>query len=167
MAHPDLPARVRDLFLDDANTFGCAETALVVLQEHYGLPDAGDSSSAMAFNGGIAYSGAMCGALTGAALAAGRLAGRFIPDHARAKREAREATQALLAAFTERFGSATCRDLSGYDFMAPGQHHAFIQSGAWRDACLHQIEFAVDQMNRIVTTAGWAGEAASAAPGEA
>lgn len=155
MADADLKPRVRELFLDDANTFGCAETALVVLQERFGLPDAADSSPAMALNGGIAYSGGMCGAITGAALAAGRLAGRLLPDHARAKAEARRVTQALITAFTAEFGAAGCRELSGYDFTAPGQHHAFIASGVWRDACLRQIEFAAEHMSRLVEAAGW------------
>jgi C_GCAxxG_C_C family probable redox protein len=156
---PDLKPRIRELFLDDANTYGCAETALVVLQEHFGLPDAGDSSAAMALNGGIAYSGGMCGAITGAALAAGRLAGRLLPDHAQAKREARQATQALIGDFTREFGTSCCRDLSGYDFMEPGRHHAFIAAGEWRRTCLLQIEFAVERMSRLVADAGWAGEA--------
>jgi C_GCAxxG_C_C family probable redox protein len=158
---PDLKPRIRELFLDDANTFGCAEVALIVLQEHFGLPDAGDSSAAMALNGGIAYSGGMCGALTGAALAAGRLAGRLLPDHAQAKREARQVAQALMADFAREFGASSCRDLSGYDFMEPGRHHAFIVAGEWRRTCLRQIEFAVEGMSRLVADAGWGREAAA------
>jgi len=154
----DLRRRTRELFLDDANTFGCAETALVVLQEHFGLPGAGDSSPAMALNGGIAYSGGMCGAITGAALAAGRQAGRLIPDHSRAKREARRITQALIADFGREFGAAGCRELTGYDFMEPGRHHAFIESGVWRDACLRQIEFAVERLANLVEAAAWGPE---------
>ena len=74
MADPDLIERTRALFLRDDNTYGCAEVALVALQEHWSLPDAADSSAAMALNGGVAYSGATCGAITGAAMAVGRLA---------------------------------------------------------------------------------------------
>jgi len=161
MAAADVQQRARDLFLDDANTFGCAETALVVLQEHFALPDAGNSSAAMALNGGIAYSGGMCGAVTGAALAAGLLAGRLIPDHLRAKAEARRVAQALLAEFTAEFGSSDCRRLTGYDFTQPGEHHRFIESGIWREACLRQIEFAVGRMGRLVAAA-W--EAAPSPP---
>lgn len=155
MGSSDLSRRTRDLFLDDANTFGCAETALVVLQEHFGLTDAGDSSAAMALNGGIAYSGGMCGAITGAALAAGRQAGRLIPNHSRAKSEARRIAQALIADFSRQFGAAGCRELTGYDFMEPGRHHAFIESGVWRDACLRQIEFAVERLADLVEAAAW------------
>ena len=158
MGQSALRHRVRELFLDDANTYGCAETALVVLQEHFGLSDAGDSSPAMALNGGIAYSGGMCGAITGAALAAGRQAARLIPGHSRAKAEARRITQALIADFGREFGAAGCRELTGYDFMEPGRHHAFIKSGVWRDACLRQIVFAVERLAALVEAAAWGPE---------
>ena len=152
----DALSRARELFLDDANTYGCAEVTLIVLQEQLGLPEAGDSSPAMALNGGIGYSGATCGAITGAALAAGRLAGRRLPHHAEAKRQARALVQGLLAAFADEFGAVNCRDLTGYDFRDPGAHDDFIQSGIWRTACLHQIEFAITEMTRLIADAGWA-----------
>ena len=70
----------RQLFLRDDNHYGCAETSLVALQRAYGLPNADDSSSAMALNGGVAYSGGVCGAISGAAMAVGRLAEQRIGD---------------------------------------------------------------------------------------
>lgn len=152
----DAVRRARELFLDDANTYGCAESALVALQELFRLAEPGDSSSAMPLNGGIAYSGGMCGAITGAALAVGRLAGRCQPDHAQAKQEARRLTLDLMTAFRAEFGSTACRDLVGYDLLAPGQHDAFIASGIWRDVCMRQIEFAVEQVTGLVRQAGWA-----------
>lgn len=156
--------RARELFLDDSNTYGCAETTLVVLQEHFGLSEANDSSAAMALNGGIAYSGGMCGAITGAAVALGRLAGRVFPDHIQAKREARRLTQELIADFTRRFAAADCRALVGYDFMQPGRHEAFIESGIWRDVCLRQIEFAAHRSARLAADAGWHPENDSPGP---
>lgn len=152
----DALSRARELFLDDANVYGCAEVTLIVLQEQLGLPEPGDSSPALALNGGIGYSGATCGAITGAALAAGRLAGRCLPDHAEAKREARRLVQELMAAFSAEFGSVYCRELTGYDFREPEAHHAFIESGIWRTACMHQIEFAIQHMSRQIRQAGWA-----------
>lgn len=151
----DSTSRARELFLDDANTYGCAEVALVVLQEQLGLPDPGDSSPAMALNGGVAYSGGICGAITGASLAVGRLAGFCFPDHARAKTEARGLVQDLLAAFTDEFGSVDCRRLTGYDLAAPGGHEAFIADGTWRVNCLRQIEYAIDQTARLLRRARW------------
>jgi len=138
--------RARELFLDDANIYGCAETTFVVLKEAYGLPDAGDSGAAMALNGGIAYSGSMCGALTGAALAVGMLAEREIGDHRQAKRRAREATAATIADFRTTFGATTCRELTGFDLSSDEKHRAFIEDGTWRTGCMRQIEFVVQRL---------------------
>lgn len=138
--------RARELFLDDANTYGCAETTLAVLQEVFGLPDPTDASAAMALNGGIAYSGATCGAITGAAIAIGRRAASQIPDHREAKRVAREETARLLAAFEAEFGATTCRALTGVDLATDEGHAAFIESGAWRNGCMRQIEMVVARL---------------------
>jgi C_GCAxxG_C_C family probable redox protein len=168
MSDPDPRSRARALFLSEANAYGCAEATLITLQEHYALPDAGDSSAAMALNGGIGYSGGMCGAITGAAIAVGRLAGRGIADHALAKAESRRLVQDVMAGFAQEFGSVDCRALTGYDFLEPDQHHAFIESGIWREACMRQIEFAVERARHLVEEATWARPGAPAlGPGEA
>ena len=45
---PDQAAdRARELFLDDSNGLGCAETAFVVLKDAYGLPQASVPSAAL------------------------------------------------------------------------------------------------------------------------
>jgi C_GCAxxG_C_C family probable redox protein len=156
--------RARDLFLDDANIYGCAETTLVALQEHYSLANAGDSSPAMALNGGVAYSGGMCGAITGAALAVGRLAEERIADHREAKRTARRIIQDLMARFAEAHGSTQCRDLTGYDLLE--DHDAFLESGIWRTACMEQIEFALDRLAPLVDPDTWASERTRLEPPE-
>lgn len=147
--------RARELFLDDRNIHGCAETAFVVLKAAYGLPDAADSSAAMALNGGIAYSGGTCGAVTGAALAVGMLAERRVPDHRAAKRVARLVTADLLAAFEAGFGTSSCRELIGVDLRTEAGHRAFIESGAWRDRCMRQVEMAVTRLAPLGDEAAW------------
>ena len=145
----------RSLFLRDDNNYGCAESALVALQELYGLPDAADSSAAMVLNGGIAYSGGMCGALSGAALAVGKLAGDRIEDHRKAKRTARRLIQLVLAEFESEFGSHNCSDLIDYEISIPAEHDAFIESGVWRDGCMKQIEFSVARLHSLGDPAVW------------
>jgi len=159
--------RARELFLDDANTYGCAETAFVVLKEAFGLPDPGDSAPAMALNGGIAYSGSTCGAISGAALAVGQLAASRIEDHAMAKRVARAITGDLIAAFETAFGATTCRALTGVDLSTEEGHRAFIESGTWRDGCMRQIEMAVAAVSPLADEAAWrtrAGEGSATPP---
>ena len=142
-------ALARSLFLRDDSYYGCAETALVTLQEVFGVPNPTDSSPAMALNGGIAYSGGMCGALSGAAIALGRLAEQRLPDHGRAKTTARSLTQILIRDFEEEFSSHNCSDLIDYDISIPEQHDAFIDSGVWRESCMRQIEFTVSRLTAL------------------
>jgi len=146
MDGPGARSRAREIFLDDANVYGCAETAFIVLKEAYGLPDAPDAGAAMALNGGIAYSGATCGAITGAALAVGMLEEQRNPDHREAKRAAREIVAETIRDFEATFGATTCRALTGVDLSTGEGHRAFIESGAWRDGCMRQIEHVVDRL---------------------
>jgi C_GCAxxG_C_C family probable redox protein len=150
--------RARALFLDDSHPYGCAETTFVALKEALGLPDASDASPAMALNGGVAWSGGVCGAVTGAALAVGGLVAARIPDHATAKVIAREVVAGLIDGFEAEFGAVDCRALLGRDIRTPEAHAAFIESGTWRTACLRQIEFAVERL------AGLAADSRLAAP---
>lgn len=155
MSH-DPAARARQLFLTEENTYGCAETTLVALQEHYLLDDPSDSSAAMALNGGIAYSGGTCGAITGAALAVGRLSSRRIADHREAKRVARSIIQDLMAGFRAAFGSVDCGDLTGMDLMA--DHDAFLESDIWRTRCMGQIEYSLSRVARLADETEWGAE---------
>lgn len=148
-------ALARDLFLDETHAHGCAESTLVALAAAYELPGAHDSSAAMALNGGIAYSGATCGAITGVAMAVGRLAAARIPDHAVAKRVARELTRDLIEAFEVEFGATSCRTLTGVDLSTAAGHQAFLDAGTWRDGCRRQIESAVGRMAALADDDEW------------
>jgi C_GCAxxG_C_C family probable redox protein len=148
--------QARSLFLRQDNSYGCAETTQMALQHALGLPDPDDGSASMALNGGVAYSGGVCGAITGAALAVGRLAGMRIADHRRAKRCARALVGDLMEAFQAEFAATDCRQLVGYDLSSPDQHAAFIASGIWRDTCMRQIEFAVRHVSPLAGPVVWA-----------
>lgn len=151
----DAVTQARELFLTEENEHGCAETTYIVLKRAFDLPDADDSSAAMALNGGVAYGGGVCGAISGAALAVGQLAGRNINDHSEAKQAAREVVMDLMDRFDAEFGSTTCRGLLGLDLREPGEHDRFIESGIWRTTCMTQIEFAVGRLVELRTNAAW------------
>lgn len=156
-AAADAVALARTYYLDARNQFGCAETSYIVLKAAFALDEPMDPAAAVALNGGIAYSGGMCGALTGAALALGMLAERRIDDHALAKRVAREIVAATLEAFRAEHGAVDCRDLIGVDLRAPGGHEAFIASGLWREGCMRQIEFVVGRLAPLGDGGAWDG----------
>jgi C_GCAxxG_C_C family probable redox protein len=150
----------RRLFLDDTNTYGCAETVFIVLKTAYGLPQSTDSAAAMALNGGLAYSGGPCGAISGAALAVGMLAADRVEDRRQAKHVARRVTGELMTAFEDVHGSTDCRDLIGMDLRTDEGHRAFIESAIWRDRCMAQIEFAVSRLAPLADEAAWERELA-------
>ena len=145
----------RALFLRDDNYYGCAETSFVALQKIYGLPDAADSASAMVLNGGVAYSGGVCGAISGAAMAVGRLAKERMDDHTEAKRTARTIIQQVMAEFDAEFGSHNCSGLIHYDISTQEGHDDFIESGIWRDTCMKQLEFAVGRLAALADPSEW------------
>ena len=127
----------------------------MVLKTVYGLDDPMDPAPAIALNGGIGYSGGMCGSLTGAALAVGMLAERRLHDHARAKVIARELVADTLETFRAEHGALDCRDLIGYDLRVPGGHAAFIASGLWRSHCMGQIETIVGHLAGLADPVAW------------
>ncbi|MGD0861258.1 MAG: C-GCAxxG-C-C family protein [Candidatus Limnocylindrales bacterium] len=155
MTADEAAARARTLFLDESNSFGCAETTFMVLKEAFGLPDPLDPSAAMALNGGVAYSGGVCGAISGASLAVGLLAARRFRSHARAKRLAREVIARLMDDFRAEHGAVDCRALVGREIRTPEQHRAFIDSGIWRVACMSQIEFVVRALASLPVREAW------------
>lgn len=163
----DPVAGVRSRFLAPGNPYGCAESLLLALQEHFGLEDAGEGAAAMALNGGIAYSGGTCGAITGAAVALGRLAGDRIDDRGHAKRVARELTAGVVDAVQAEFGAIDCRTLIGLDLRAPGAHEAFIAAGAWRVDCLRRLELVVERLAPLAEPATWAAAVAAIDQGPA
>jgi C_GCAxxG_C_C family probable redox protein len=138
--------KARQTFITEENTYGCAETTFMVLKEAFGLPDPDDTSAAMALNGGVAYSGGICGAISGAAMAVGLLAERRIADHKEAKRTARRIIARYMQEFQRDFKSLNCRDLIGLDISREAEHYQFIESGIWKTTCMGQIEYAIDKL---------------------
>jgi len=144
----------RQYFLDERNVYGCAETTFMVLKEAFDLDAPTDPSAAMALNGGVAYSGGVCGAISGGAMAVGMLADRRIPDHRTAKRVARLIIADLMDEFGRAHGTVDCRGLIGTDLRAPGAHETFISSGVWR-RCIEPIEFALLRLVPLADRAHW------------
>jgi C_GCAxxG_C_C family probable redox protein len=156
---------VRSRFLAAGNPYGCAESVVITLQEHFGLADPSRGAAAMALNGGVGYSGGTCGAISGAALVLGRLAAERIPDRRRAKRVARELTSRVVDEFEASFGALDCRTLTGVDLRAPGGHDAFIAAGRWRVDCRRRLELVVAHLAPLADPDTWARATGDDAPG--
>ena len=147
----------RACFVGEEHLYGCAETALIVLQQAFALPAAADTSAAMALNGGIAWSGGPCGAITGAAMAVGRLAGQRIADRGEAKTVARKVVACLMARFEATYGHTDCRSLVGLDISTEAGHATFIAGKTWHTACMDQIAFVLRELIALQDERVWAG----------
>ena len=145
----------RELFLRKDHMYGCAETTYVALKQVYDLPNPTQSATAMALNGGIAYSGSTCGAVTGAAMAVGELAESRLTDHKTAKTVSRRIMMRVMAGFRERFSALTCLDLIGLDISQQADHDTFIASGVWQTTCMAQIEYMVEELQELADEIIW------------
>ncbi len=152
---PDARATARRFFLRDDNKYGCAESTYVTLKTVFGLPDPDGSAAAMVLNGGVAYSGGMCGAITGASMALGELAELRLGDHQKAKRFARMVMIQIMKEFRAEYASHQCGDLIDYDISIPSEHDRFIRSGVWRTSCMNQIEFVVERLCELKALDIW------------
>jgi hypothetical protein len=92
------------------------------------------------------------------------LAAHRIDDHREAKRVARLLTAELLKQFEDEFGSSRCRELTGADLSTEAGHQAFLDSGAWRDGCLRQLESVVAAIAPLAREDEWAASLARIAP---
>lgn len=147
--------KARNYFLRETNQYGCAETSYITLKEIYCLQNQKNSSAAMALNGGIAYSGGVCGAITGGAMAIGELSKQRIKKHKKAKTIARKITMKIMEEFKQEFGSCNCSDLIKYDISIPEEHDKFIESGVWKEDCMAQIEFVVSKLFKLHDKDQW------------
>jgi hypothetical protein len=68
---------------------------------------------------------------------------------------------ALIDEFTGRFGAVDCRALLGHEIRSAEQHRAFVESGAWRRACMDQVVFAVERLADLDAAPIWDPEPAS------
>jgi C_GCAxxG_C_C family probable redox protein len=106
--------------------------------------------SCIAFTGGIAgQQQAPCGAISASAVCLG-LHYRCPPaDKQKAKQsrlDARQDANKLVAAFTEKFGSITCRDLIGLDFSKPEEYRRFQESDISKEKCDKFVQFVIEKL---------------------
>jgi C_GCAxxG_C_C family probable redox protein len=121
---------------------------LLGLKEELGLDTKLIPRIATPFGGGIARRGGLCGVASGALMAVGILAGR--DDPGAGTDPAFEAAGDFLDGFEKKFGSLTCRALTGYDLSDRGELKAFLKSGAKEKICAPMLEWAMSQIEPLI-----------------
>jgi len=97
----------------------CSTTLFHILNREFGHELGVGGRAAFPLAGGIMRQGYQCGALWGAALAAGAESYRRSADAGRAVALAMAAAQDLVASFTERTGTVSCREFTGCNWRNP------------------------------------------------
>lgn len=123
----------------------CAQCTLVPWAEALGYDEDELMRMAAAFAGGM-FRGDTCGAVVGALMALGLAYG---DDPALTA----EKTAQFQAAFLERFGSTTCRDILGYDLSKPGELEKARESGRMLTACAEFVRFASETLQELMQDA--------------
>ena len=98
-------------------SYHCCEAVVLAVSEHYGLENDLLLKMCSPFGGGMTSNGCTCGSLIAAYLCMGIFRGRASEKEGR--NAACEPADRLFRRFLQRFGSVSCRDITGYDKKDP------------------------------------------------
>ena len=122
--------RSRELF---SSGLYCAESVLLAVAESRGTTCKFIPRIATGFCSGLARTGGPCGAMTGAVLAISLALGRDAPDQS--LEGCYQATSEAIHGFVGRFGSDTCRGLTGCH-LGTDEGQARFQAEKLHERCL-------------------------------
>ena len=105
-------------------------------------------AAASGFGAGIGRAGLVCGAVSGAAIVAGLSFGNDLSQEERGRLYG--ILRDLVRSFEERFGSATCRELIGYDLSDPSALREARDSGIFVSKCAGFVEFCASEICRAL-----------------
>jgi len=115
--------RASALFMTGHN---CAQSSYAALREASGGDGLAALKAAACFGGGICHTQGTCGAATGALMAIGDALWDET-EPAASKERCLKAGQGLLAAFAARYGTVSCRELTGCDLSSTEGSKAFTE----------------------------------------
>ena len=132
----------------------CGPSTLKVLSQSYHLSNDDFLWAGINFMGGIAMKQqAPCGALSAAAVFIGLSHRCPLDDQEKAQKaikKSREQAARLVDLFNEKFGSITCRDVIGYDFIEREKNREWIESGEWKERCAGSVKFVIEKVYEIM-----------------
>ena len=126
-------------------TYNCAQSVFAACGACGGMSEAACLVVAGPFGGGMGRMGETCGAVTGALMALGVRHGQgMATDPASARGPLYDRVAALAAAFRERHGSLTCRELTGCDLRTPEGQAKFKAGDLHHTLCQGLVASAVE-----------------------
>ncbi len=128
--------------------FYCAESVLLAVARAHGLETPELSRLATGLCSGMSRTGGPCGALSGGILALGLLLGREHPEEAVDSCYA--ASQRLIAAFGQRWGSTACFTLLDCDLGLEQGRQQFKDRGLKEQVCIPATRWAAAAVQEIL-----------------
>ncbi len=120
--------------------YNCAQSVFLAFSDDFGFDKEQIARMVTALGGGCCKTKNMCGALSAAVLAMSTVQGKADPTQGARMQLTYKYGAEMIDAFKEKFGSANCPDLLGYDISDPDQFKAAVEAGAFAANCTKLVE---------------------------
>ena len=129
----------KDYFLKG---FNCSESTLLGISESLDKKCKFIPQIASGFGGGFGRHGEVCGAISGSVMALGLVYGRKDPKDTGTKEKTYGIVDEYLKKFKEKYGTLTCRELTGCDMLTPEGSKKAKDEKVHVNICAPIVEFA-------------------------
>jgi C_GCAxxG_C_C family probable redox protein len=137
----------KDYFMEGGN---CSESTLLGISEAIGEKCKFIPRIASGFGGGFGRHGEICGAISGSVMAIGLVHGRKDLKDLAAKEKIYGIVDEYLKKFIEKYGTLSCRELTGCDMLTPEGMKKFKDEKAHVNVCAPIVEFAEREALKII-----------------
>ncbi len=127
--------------------YNCCESVLLTLAEYLSIKSELIPMIATGTGAGYSLNGFTCGSISGAAMALGLKYGRTSNEED--PQIAWKKVDRFIEAFKHRWGTVTCRDLTGLDVKTAEGMKEYLQS-VHDHACTERVRFAVGKAIEII-----------------
>jgi C_GCAxxG_C_C family probable redox protein len=124
----------------EGRPYNCCETVLLALAEHLGVESNLIPKIATGVGAGFSLNGFTCGCISASAIAIGLKYGRT--SSRESPQVAWKRVDRFIAAFRDRWGAVTCRELTGLDVKTAEGMREYLRS-VHDYACTERVKFAV------------------------
>lgn len=128
----------------------CAQSAVKAYAGEVAVTEKELVNLAVAFGGGFARYGLVCGAISGAAMIISAKFGAQKAEDLQYKDRIYALASELMERFKEKNGSFFCRELIGYDMKDPVQLQKAREAGVFTTQCLDYVQSAAEILEDIL-----------------
>lgn len=122
--------------------YNCCESVLLALAKPLGVDSELIPKLGTAIGAGVSLNGLLCGSISSVVMLIGAKYGRSSPDQS--PKPAWDMADGYVAAFRDKFGATTCRELTHLDVKTPEGFKEYY-AGVHDYECTQRLRFAVDK----------------------